>query len=488
MKTKLSRFCRDEAGYVATLTLISMPLLLGVSLMIVDASRGNNLHTDLQNAVDAIALAGARELDGGADAIDRAEAAMTDLLQNQARMGDNGSIVIDADQVEWLYFQNIPDNDDEPMDPEADTSDDASAAYVWVWSKEQPMTTLFPLPASWTTPTVTVAADAVATYQVGACDVTPMFICNPFEGQDLSLEEAFAEGQTYSREFRVLKTSSRPGPGNFGLLDTEIPLRTAFATGTSGTCFQQGAVTTKTGVTLGHVNAGLNVRFDVYSGSLKSFDSNSDYRPAVNVRKGAKDTSGNAGCSKFQSDDPSKAMGFPEGSGYDSSTGMSSSSWDRCAYWTLNHTTPCSTATSIPSTTHPTSTSEPPSRYDVYNYEIANNLVADKAGNKSNGENGVPRCYGGASNTLTTVPDRRVIFAAVVNCGEHDVSGKVTLEADAFVSIFLTNPIEKEDNSKDDEDTSAAEKPIRFEIVDVTGNSGNGTLDTFLRQEAQLVR
>jgi hypothetical protein len=485
MNTKLRRFSGDESGYVTALTLIAMPLLLGFSLMVIDVSRGNNLHTDLQNAVDAIALAGARELDGGADAIDRAEAAMTDLLQNQARMGDNGSLIIDADQVKWRFFEEIPADDDDPMDPEEATIDDHAAAYVWVWSNEQPMTSLFPLPTTLASSTVDIWADAVATYQVGACDVTPMFICNPFEDDDLSLEEAFAQGETYSREFRVLKTSSRPGPGNFGLLDTEIPLRTAFATGTSGTCFQQEAVTTKTGVTLGHVNAGLNVRFDVYSGSLKSFDSDSAYRPAVNVRKGAKDTSGSAGCGKFQSDDPSKAMGFPAGLSYDSSTGMSGPDWDRSAYWSLNHS---STLPTIPSATHPTSTTASPSRYDVYNYEIANNLVADKAGGKANGETGVPRCYKGDSDTLTTDPDRRIIFAAVVNCGAHDLTGKTTVEADAFVSAFLTNPIEKEDKSKDDEDTTAAEKPIRFEIVDVTGNSGNGTLDTFLRQEAQLVR
>jgi hypothetical protein len=486
MNTMFRRFSGDESGYVTALTLISMPLLLGFSLMVIDVSRGNNLHTDLQNAVDAIALAGARELDGGADAIDRAEAAMTDLLANQARMGDNGAMVIDADQVQWRFLETIPANDDDEIVLEDHEAPDAnSAAYVWVWSNNQPMTSLFPRPVGLTNDTVNISAQAVATYDVGACDVTPIFFCNPFEGQDLSLEEAFAQGQTYSREFRVLKTSARPGPGNFGLLDTEIPLRTAFATGTSGTCFQQGSVTTKTGVTLGHVNSGLNVRFDIYSGSLKSEDANPAYRPAVNVRKGAKDTNGNAGCNKFESDDPSKAMGFPAGTGYDSSTGMSSSSWDRSGYWSLNHG---GAMPSIPSSSHPTSTSAPPSRYDIHQYEIANDLVKDKAGGKANGETGVPRCYKGAEETLTTEPDRRIIFAAVINCGTHDVSGKTTLEADAFVSVFLTNPIEKEDKTKDDEDSTAAEKPIRFEVVDVTGNSGNGTLDTFLRQESTLVR
>jgi hypothetical protein len=54
--------------------------------------------------------------------------------------------------------------------------------------------------------------------------------------------------------------------------------------------------------------------------------------------------------------------------------------------------------------------------------------------------------------------------------------------------VFLTNPIEKEDKSKDDEDESANEKPIRLEIVDVEGPLGNGTLDDFLRDEVQLYR
>ena len=85
----MKRFWNDHRGYVIALTLISMPLLLGFSLLVIDVGRSGNLHTDLQNAVDAMALAGARELDGRDDAIDRAEAAIA-TLANTAAFGGGG--------------------------------------------------------------------------------------------------------------------------------------------------------------------------------------------------------------------------------------------------------------------------------------------------------------------------------------------------------------------------------------------------------------
>ncbi|TPJ36616.1 TadE/TadG family type IV pilus assembly protein [Mesorhizobium sp. B2-6-5] len=477
----------DDRGYVTALALISMPMLLGLSLLIIDVSRGNNLHTDLQNAVDGLALAGARELNGSPDAITRANAAIANLVKNQARFSNGGPIIMDQTKVSVAYLTTIPASDDTPINAAwittNGTTDGTAAAYVLVRSTPRAMTSLFPLPVGLTNQTANFQAEAVATYTAAACDVTPLFICNPFEGQGLSLETAFAQGLTYSRELQVLKTDSTPGPGNFGLLDTDIPLKDAFAKGASGQCYTKESVVTKTGVTLGQVNVGLNVRFDIYAGSLGSAKSDPLYRPATNVRKGAKFTTGSSGCGKVDSDVPTKAMGFPPGTYPTPSLGISTNgSWDRTAYWTLNH------GTSLPTAL------QNASRYDVYRYEIDHNLVGDKAGNKPSGETGTPRCYTGGAQTLSDKPDRRTIFAAVVNCGDFSdstkhttISGKTTLKPDAFVSLFLTNPVEKQDNSQAD-DTSASEKPIRLEIVDVTGQGGSGTLDQFLREEAQLVR
>lgn len=81
------RFWNDHRGYVIALTLIAMPMLLGFSLLVIDVGRSSNLHTDLQNAVDAMALAGARELDGRDDAISRAQTAIEKIANSAAFSG-----------------------------------------------------------------------------------------------------------------------------------------------------------------------------------------------------------------------------------------------------------------------------------------------------------------------------------------------------------------------------------------------------------------
>ena len=67
------------------------------------------------------------------------------------------------------------------------------------------------------------------------------------------------------------------------------------------------------------------------------------------------------------------------------------------------------------------------------------------------------------------------------------IAGKTALRPDLYASIFLTNPVQKNDPNADD-DSNSSEKPIDFEVVDVTGPKGNGTLDNFLHDEAQLYR
>ena len=124
----LSRFRRDRRGYAVALTLIALPLIVGVAAWVIDASRITNLHTDLQNATDAMALAGARELDGRNDAITRAKAAIEELNKNEAWFGGSGSglgakidVVYDdsdasASNVHVLFLKGIPASDSTPID------------------------------------------------------------------------------------------------------------------------------------------------------------------------------------------------------------------------------------------------------------------------------------------------------------------------------------------------------------------------------------
>jgi hypothetical protein len=499
----LRNFVGDDRGQAMVFVAILIPALVGFSLLTVDMSRVNNLHSDLQNAADAFALAGAAELDGTSDAITRADRAITNLVANESRLSTAGPHTLVIGDIDHIYLDDLPDDsvalDENGWDPDGNdysTTNPLLARFVMITVDPTGFATIFPASMLGSTDSFNVGATAVAGFKRSVCDATPMFICNPFEAAGTSIQDAFAAGQTYSREFRALKTSSAPGPGNFGLLQTTVPLREAFAKGNGGQCYEQYAVTTKTGVTLGHVNSGLNVRFDIYSGSLSSFKADSAYRPAVNVRKGADKTSN---CNNLKLAADGSAMGFPTGTSglyYSDQSGVSGDGWDRNGYWSINHGV--ATMPMIPSASNPVATNRPPSRYDIYRYEIANpSLVSDHAGGKNNGETGVPACYNTASVTLTDPAgtpspgvDRRIIVAAVVNCQANatKIAGQTELQPDGYISIFLTNPIEKEDNTKGPDDETAAEKPIRFEVVDVAGARGRGTMANFLHDEAQLYR
>ena len=82
--------------------------------------------------------------------------------------------------------------------------------------------------------------------------------------------------------------------------------------------------------------------------------------------------------------------------------------------------------------------------------------------------------------TPTLDPDPRILTAAVVNCGAHAANGQTKLPVAAYASIFMARPFTS---------YGASLAPtIDVEIVDITGYSGNSTLDFYIRDEAILVR
>ena len=131
-----------------------------------------------------------------------------------------------------------------------------------------------------------------------------------------------------------------------------------------------------------------------------------------------------------------------------------------------------------------------PSRYDVYQYEIANAASlnqnrhpGDQVGGVDTGEMGFPMC--GQSKGLSpnlSIPDRRVLIAAIVDCGSqpNPVNGSADLVVNSYGSFFMTRPMVTYSPSTD--------MTIDVEIIDITGYGGNGTLETYLREEAVLVR
>ncbi|UTY46596.1 TadE/TadG family type IV pilus assembly protein [Sinorhizobium fredii] len=534
----IKRFLDDDRGYVIPLTLGSMPLLLFFALFVIDVGRAGNLHTDLQNAVDAMALAGARELDGRDDAIDRANAAIMKLANSAAFKGGGdgwslGSrpVMVTYDPtkqndpnstntVKVFYLRNIPADDDNRIDlsnPAYYPAGPNDASYAYVVARPQVMKTIFPLPVSRASAEINVSAEAVAVYRASACDVTPIYICNPYENAsgtnndeatDL-LHTNFAAGDLYGVQIELHSTSSSsPGPGNFGFLSTygngANVLAEALATGSPGVCYKQEALETKTGANAGPVEAGLNTRFGLYGGSFKSTSSDGRYRPARNVRSAQTQTGGaNKICSDYDPvkvggavGDVTKAVPLGYGASMNSLPGgkiSSGNDWQYGTFWNVAHPdravpttdTILSNHSSYPS---PTGSPSQPSAYDVYRYELDNSAMLNDP--SANGERGTPllggQCYGGpdlSNYSDGDYGDRREIFAAVVNCKHEYNADRLTghstdTKAIAFARMFLTKP-------------AIADSGVRYlslEMIDITGKGGRGTLDEFLREEAELVR
>ncbi|UCI30530.1 TadE/TadG family type IV pilus assembly protein [Mesorhizobium sp. B4-1-4] len=493
-------FWNDQRGIAMILVAIMLPVLIGFALLAIDMSRANGLHNDLQKGVDGLALAAAAELDGRTDSIIRANSAVANLVSNGTLFSTSGSHAIVLADVTVTYLTGIPASDDTALSAAGvdangvnwASTDPKAVSFAEVTVKAAgagSFATIFPASLLGSKDTMDIQPQAVAGFVQSICETVPLFMCNPFETTDPStsktIQQAFASGDTYGREFRVLKVDSNPGPGNFGLIDNNLSsLRDAIAIGTSGTCYSRDSLTTKTGVTLGQVNTGLNVRFDLYSGSLNKNNKDFNYRPATNVRKGQK-----TGCSKYDPVTDNTALPLPPGANYVDAKGMSdqiASQGFWSSYWSINHGT---TYPNVPSATNPTGTkTAPASRYDVYKYEISHGFVSDKSLAPTK-ETGDPSCYKGDAPTVD--PERRLLNMAIVDCIANDdkLNGHVALKPDGYVSVFVNTPVQKQDNTKDPEDPSAGEKPISLEIVDVDGGFANNTLvDKAFRNEAQLYR
>jgi len=88
----------------------------------------------------------------------------------------------------------------------------------------------------------------------------------------------------------------------------------------------------------------------------------------------------------------------------------------------------------------PASNANPPSRYQVYRYEIEQGSVADRS---PGGESGAPACYAGDS--LPGAPDRRILYAALINCRSLGLNAgaRWNIPVAAFGKLFLTLPLSR---------------------------------------------
>ncbi|HEX9802686.1 MAG TPA: pilus assembly protein TadG-related protein, partial [Gammaproteobacteria bacterium] len=221
----MRRFSSDtgQHGYVLVMLVLVLVVLLGIAALALDLGRLYVLRTEMQNAVDAAALAAAAELNAQEGALTRAEAAGRGLIQSDSHFAaaDDKALLGEGDDIGFEFFTSIA--------PKTPTTNYADAHYVRVTLDPAldedgesgrygidlfflPVLNVLNIP---TQRFVELTASALAGRHFYMCNYPPMMICDPLEAEG-GLKENMDAGQQI-----VLKKQgggSTWGIGMFGFL------------------------------------------------------------------------------------------------------------------------------------------------------------------------------------------------------------------------------------------------------------------------------
>ena len=451
----------DTQGLILPYVTMMLVVIIGVSVLALDGARYMSLQTQLQNGADAFALAGAAELDRLPDAQTRAIRAINNLFANPTLFGGEAARNIQVSRVD--FYGRLPASDARPMSDGVLASGGTDARFVSVTVRPVALNTILPASFFGGVNVVAAGASAVAGFDQVVCQAAPLFVCNPYEVPGMSYEQASgtlqaaaADPAMQRRLIRWHQYGSSDGPylaGDYGFLDapqvgsSPDAIIDAIARASPAACFVQNGVNFSPGA-LAAVREGLNVRFDIYEGRMTAKNNDFSYRPSPNVRKGYVGSGGGGAgnaCGGRRGPDwpigtpPNQATGLPLDRGWPYLDGrMGNGDWNFSTYWQVNHG---ADGRALPTINGgPASNSNLPTRYSVYRYEIEQGYVTDRS---LGGETGAPACYGG--RVLSDVPDRRVLYAAVVNCQSLGLRGgaQANVPVAAFGKLFLTLPLQQ---------------------------------------------
>jgi Flp pilus assembly protein TadG len=470
VEQRLRGLWTDTDGIILPYVSVLLIVIIGMSALAVDGARYVSLQTQLQNGADQLALAAAAELNGKTDSITRANAALTTTLasfQQSTLFGTTGYENVTI--ASRYYLSELPAGDQTyPIPSSLHVTEDATGAlqahFIEVTVTPVTIPTIFPV-SFFGGSTFPANATAVAGFNKNVCEFTPMYVCNPYEAvgntdydaaTQLLIDNDVADPNALGHRQMITMRRS-PGdftvPGNYGFL--RIPgghglgaTRDAIAKIKPGTCLNASAADSQTGLGGDAMAEALNVRFDIYQNSQRNNKNQADYAPAPNVRKGYTYITGgppgqSGPCNASPAALPTDAMKLPTDLGGTPPVG--NGLWDFNTYWSVEH--PGVAAPNGWSNTPPNL----PSRYSVYNYEIATTGAGglmDRSGNPAptppvTGEIGAPAC---STETPPAPADRRIIQAAILNCqalnalhifdGGHDTNIPIA----AFGKFFTLHP------------------------------------------------
>jgi hypothetical protein len=424
-----------------------------------------SLQTQLQNGADALALAGAAELDRTPTAIARATHAINRLVTNSSLFGSGSDRNVRVARINFL--RSLPPRDSDPILPGNRTSDPTLAAFVEVTVEPIALRTILPASVFDGSNVLTAGAQAIAGFDQLVCDFTPIFVCNPFETGGMTYRQATEALVSASNDrgaqrklIRLTATQGKIGAfgrGDFGYVTPATGSYPAHACGPiAGGGIGQATAASRpptclrlSGVDLQPANDqvamdGLNTRFDIYASCFEACKAN--YVADANVRKGYT-TLGNvdwcnarpSGANWPIADEHAAAFPLDQNMILASDEGdqtqvpaktiaVGNGIWDCAGYWSVahfagpgSHLAPpgCNSAATI-------------SRYSVYQYEM--NYISDWS---PGAEIGAPQC-----NPLR-IRNRRILNAAIINCSSSPVA--LTRHAHdvpvaGFGKFFLTVP------------------------------------------------
>jgi hypothetical protein len=538
-----SRFLRDDKGSVAPTVGLALFALIAAGGLAFDYARVAAMDTELQNAADQAALAAATQLDGQADSMTRAEAAARSLLANMTVLAnDNGGLAVDvananvpsqcggSGPVPPIEFFEVKADAESGCNGFTDITRYAEARFVRVAVGPREAVFAF-TPVVGALRSGNIYADATAGLGSAICKVPPVMMCNPEEPDD-NADPNFDFNPAQGVGLRLV-IGSPDAPGNFGFLRTgedggakEVAKTVGYDNPPNG-CITTNGVETEPGNMIS-VRAAFNTRFDISENGELTCPDGGTCSPSRNARK---DLVRNTGCgisTNPTSEDwheppnPYRApnttplsaanpmngsgtypsyMGFPRdlchAVSLDGSCAPSTGSalvgtgaWDIDAFFEVNYgwdrgewmtnTALAAVAEDVPGVT----------RYDVYQWEMDNlsYLDAQSPKNVGTGHTGYasPICRGSGIVPDGTIPDRRRISVAVVNCEAQNLRGhEENVQVLKWLDVFLVEPAIARGNGPSQRSRNG---DIYVEVIEVTSSGSDEAAQVTRRDVPYLVK
>src|ERR1700704_5252696 len=169
MTERIARFAKtfwsDTSGIILPYVTLMLVVIVGLAVLALDGARFMSLQTQLQNGADALALAGAAELDRLRDSRTRAVRAINSLLAN--RTSFDGGRNVQVSRVE--FYGQLPVSDARPISEATLATDGTNARFISVAVRPISLDTILPAAFFGGANSIPVGAAAVAGFDQVIC-------------------------------------------------------------------------------------------------------------------------------------------------------------------------------------------------------------------------------------------------------------------------------------------------------------------------------